>query len=262
LNPYIWALVGTGITFLATVLGAAVVFIVPKVNESFNRACMGFAAGIMVAASLFSLLIPSMEITQTHTALPVILPVAGGFVIGGAFLFVLDKVIPHLHPGNRKAEGPVTGMKRTSLLVSAVTLHNIPEGMAVGLAFSLAAAGDAAVTLAGAFALAIGMAIQNFPEGAAISLPLRQEGYSKPKAFLIGALSGIVEPIGGILLVLLAGALTPVLPWFLSFAAGAMIYVVVDELIPTAVSGEHSNVGVLSFMGGFLIMMILDITLG
>lgn len=268
MNQYTGALLGTGITFLATVLGAATVFFVPKVNEKFNRACMGFAGGVMVAASFFSLLLPGIEMAELYTPdIPALVPTVVGFFLGGVFLFVLDKLIPHLHAGSADAEGPKTQARRTTLLVSAVTLHNIPEGMAVGLAFALAFAPGAAdgasvVTVAGAFALAIGMAIQNFPEGAAISLPLRQEGFSKKHAFLTGAMSGIVEPIGGMLLVLLAGSLTAVMPWFLSFAAGAMIYVVVEELIPAAQEGKPSDVAVVSFMIGFILMMTLDIALG
>ncbi|NMA37764.1 MAG: ZIP family metal transporter, partial [Papillibacter sp.] len=191
------------------------------------------------------------------------LPAAGGFILGIAFLYGLDKLIPHLHQGTNETEGPSSSLKRTSLLVLAVTLHNIPEGMAVGLSFAFAAqqgGGTAAYTAA--FALALGIGIQNFPEGAAISLPLRQEGFSSGRSFLYGSLSGIVEPVFGILTVLLASAIMPFMPWFLSFAAGAMMYVVVEELIPEAHLGEHSNLGTLSVMGGFIIMMILDVALG
>ncbi|MEG1858965.1 MAG: ZIP family metal transporter, partial [Christensenellaceae bacterium] len=186
----------------------------------------------------------------------------GGFVIGGLFLFLLDHLLPHLHLGSDKPEGLHSSMKRTTMLVFAVTLHNIPEGLAVGLAFAVAATGDSAVTMASAITLAVGMALQNFPEGAAISLPLRKEGLSKGKSFLYGALSGIVEPIAGVIGVLLIGSITGLMPWLLAFAAGAMIYVVVEELIPEAHLGEHSHSGTAGVMFGFIIMMILDVALG
>ena len=223
---------------------------------------LGFAAGVMIAASVWSLLIPSIEMAGEQ-GVPGWLPAAGGFALGALFLMVLDALMPHLHPGSSEAEGVHTSFKRTTLLVLAVTLHNIPEGMAVGLACALAAGGgSSSVTLAGAMALCLGMGLQNFPEGAAISLPLRREGLSRPKSFVYGALSGIVEPIGGILAVLIAGSVTPLMPWFLSFAAGAMIYVVVEELIPEAHLGEHSHPGTLGVLAGFLVMMVLDVALG
>ena len=256
-----WALSGTGFTFLMTSLGAAMVFFFKtKISDNIQRIFLGFAAGVMIAASVWSLLIPSME-EAAQMGLPGWLPAAGGFILGIAFLMLLDSVLPHLHPGMQQAEGLSTSWKRTTMLMLAVTLHNIPEGMAVGLAFALAAQncrGD----YAAAMALALGIGIQNFPEGAAISLPLRQEGFSRRKSFAYGALSGIVEPLFGVLVVLAAGSIQPMMPWLLAFAAGAMMYVVVEELIPEAHLGEHSNVGTLGVMAGFLIMMVLDVALG
>lgn len=268
MTPILWAAGGTGFTFLMTSLGASVVFFFRKeVNQSVQRIFLGFAAGVMIAASVWSLLIPAIEEAQARGEIGWI-PAAGGFLLGVLFLIVLDSCLPHLHPDisspdTNKAEGISSSWKRTTLLVMAVTLHNIPEGMAVGLAFALAAqhGGDPALYTS-AMALAIGIGIQNFPEGAAISLPLRQEGLSTRKAFIKGSLSGIVEPVFGILTVMAAGGIAPLMPWLLSFAAGAMMYVVVEELIPEAHLGEHSNVGTLGVMAGFLIMMILDVSLG
>ena len=264
MNALSMTALGTGFTFLMTAAGASVVFFFRKeVSHAFQRVFLGFAAGVMVAASVWSLLIPAIEMAEEAGGLPGWVPAAGGFLLGAAFLLMLDAVMPHLHPGAREPEGPHTPLKRTTLLVLAVTLHNIPEGMAVGLACALAAGGgSSSVTLAGAMALCLGMGLQNFPEGAAISLPLRREGLSRPKSFVYGALSGIVEPIGGILAVLIAGSVTPLMPWFLSFAAGAMIYVVVEELIPEAHLGEHSHPGTLGVLAGFLVMMVLDVALG
>lgn len=258
------AAAGTGFTFLMTTLGAAMVFLFRKsMSGKFQKAFLGFAAGVMIAASVWSLLIPAIEEAEASGQIGWI-PAAGGFVLGIAFLYGLDRLIPHLHPGANAVEGVPSSMKRTSLLVMAVTLHNIPEGMAVGLSFALAAqhGGADAASLAAAFALALGIGIQNFPEGAAISLPLRQEGMSAGKAFLYGSLSGIVEPIFGILTVLAFSVISPFMPWLLAFAAGAMLYVVVEELIPEAHLGEHSDVGTMGVMVGFLIMMILDVALG
>ncbi len=259
----VWAAGGTGFTFLMTSLGAAMVFLFRKAaGDQIQKMFLGFAAGVMIAASVWSLLIPAIEEAEAMGQTGWI-PAAGGFVLGALFLFGLDQLIPHLHPIANQTEGPSSTMKRTSLLVLAVTLHNIPEGMAVGLSFALAAqhSGDPSAYTA-AMALAIGIGIQNFPEGAAISLPLRQEGVGTFKAFVLGSLSGLVEPIFGMLTVLMAAFIGPYMPWLLSFAAGAMIYVVVEELIPEAHLGEHSNVGTLGVMGGFLIMMILDVALG
>lgn len=263
MNALLWAALGTGFTFLMTTLGAALVYIFRgKSNAKIQRIFLGFAAGVMIAASIWSLLIPAIDKAKELGMIPWI-PAAGGFLLGGLFLLVLDSLLPHLHMGSKQPEGVSTRWKRTTLLVSAVTLHNIPEGMAVGLTFALAAqqANDPSLYTA-AFALAIGIGIQNFPEGAAISLPLHQEGMSRHKSFLFGSMSGIVEPIFGILTVLVAGSIGPLMPWLLSFAAGAMIYVVVEELIPEAHLGEHSNIGTLGVMAGFLIMMILDVALG
>ena len=258
-----WAAAGTGFTFFMTALGSAMVFFFRKrVTAGTQRIFLGFAAGVMVAASVWSLLIPAIEEAQ-NWGMPGWLPAAGGFLLGVGFLMALDCVMPHLHVGASQPEGHSSTWKRTTLLIFAVTLHNIPEGMAVGFSFALAAqhGGDPAL-YAGAMALAIGMGIQNFPEGAAISLPLRQEGLPAWKSFLYGGLSGVVEPVFGILAVLVAGSIQPLLPWLLAFAAGAMMYVVVEELIPEAHLGEHSNVGTLGVMAGFLVMMVLDVALG
>ena len=263
MQPILWAAGGTGFTFMMTTLGAALVFFFKKgTSAKAQRIFLGFAAGVMIAASVWSLLIPAIEEAEA-AGMAGWIPAAGGFALGVAFLMLLDGLMPHLHPGAKDPEGVHTEWKRTTLLVFAVTLHNIPEGMAVGLSFALAAqhGGDQAM-YAAAMALAIGIGIQNFPEGAAVSLPLRQEGMSRTKAFLCGSLSGFVEPVFGILTVLVAGTIQPLMPWLLSFAAGAMIYVVVEELIPEAHLGEHSNIGTLGVMAGFLVMMVLDVALG
>lgn len=261
-QPLLWATAGTGFTFLMTTCGAALVFFFKnRVNDGIQRIFLGFAAGIMIAASVWSLLIPAIEEAEAKGQ-PGWIPAAGGFVLGIAFLMLMDGLLPHLHPDSKKPEGMSSSWKRTTLLVLAVTLHNIPEGMAVGLSFALAAQHGDASMATGAMALAIGIGIQNFPEGAAISLPLRQEGLSARRSFVYGSLSGIVEPIFGILVVLIAGTIEPLMPWLLSFAAGAMMYVVVEELIPEARLGEHSHSGTLGVMGGFLVMMILDVSLG
>ena len=262
MDMVLWAAAGTGFTFFMTALGASLVLFFRKgTSENAQRIFLGFAAGVMIAASVWSLLIPAIEEAQLQ-GMPGWLPAGGGFILGVAFLMLLDTLMPHLHPGSNEPEGVRSSLKRTTLLVSAVTLHNIPEGMAVGLSFALAAQSGDPAALTGAMALAIGMGIQNFPEGAAISLPLHQEGMHKGKAFLYGSLSGVVEPIFGILTVLIAGTITPLMPWLLSFAAGAMLYVVAEELIPEAHLGSHSNVGTLGVMAGFLIMMVLDVALG
>lgn len=259
----LWAAGGTGFTFLMTVLGAALVFLFRKeIKASVQKALLGFAAGVMIAASVWSMLIPAIEEAES-LGMPGWIPAAGGFLIGIGFLLLLDTLLPHLHPGSKETEGLPSPWKRTTKLVVAVTLHNIPEGMAIGLSFALAAQHNNDPALyAAAMALCLGIGIQNFPEGAAVSLPLRKEGMSAGKSFLIGSLSGVVEPIFGILVVLVAVSIQPLMPWLLSFAAGAMMYVVVEELIPEARLGEHSNVGTLSVMGGFLVMMILDVSLG
>ena len=221
----------------------------------------GFAAGVMVAASIWSLLIPAMEQVVDMGKLAFV-PAVAGFWCGILFLLLLDHIIPHLHRNSQRAEGPKSQLKRTTMLVLAVTLHNIPEGMAVGVVYAGYLAGSTQISAAAAMALSLGIAIQNFPEGAIISMPLRAEGTGKPKAFLGGVLSGIVEPIGAILTILAAGLIVPALPYLLSFAAGAMLYVVVEELIPEMSQGEHSDVGTIFFAVGFSVMMMLDVALG
>lgn len=264
-----YAALGTGVTCLATVLGAAMVFFFRReLSAMTQKLFLGFAAGVMVAASVWSLLIPAMEqagqqaAPGTPRALAVGLPVCGGFVLGAGFLLLMDRLMPHLHIGSDEPEGLPAHLKRTTMIVLAVTLHNIPEGMAVALSFSVAAADPAEGAFAGAVALALGMALQNFPEGAAVSLPLKAQGVGAGKAFVCGALSGVVEPVFGLLTVLIAGRVLAVMPWLLAFAAGAMLYVVVEELIPEARLGEHSNAGTLSVLAGFLTMMMLDVLLG
>lgn len=260
MTPLALAFTGTMFTFLATALGAATVYFFKKdIPQSIQRAFLGFAAGVMIAASVWSLLIPAMEMAAENGQSEW-LPAAGGFVLGALFLLLLDRVLPHLHPGCSEPEGLKTSFSRTTMLVLAVTLHNIPEGLAVGLAFGLAGE-NSAISLSGAIALSMGMALQNFPEGAAISLPLKKEGLSNNRSFLLGALSGVVEPIAGVTGVLIASSITGIMPWFLAFAAGAMIYVVVEELVPEAHLGEHSHIGTLSVMLGFLVMMVLDVAL-
>lgn len=254
---------GLMIPFLGTSLGAACVFFMKKdLKPLVQKGFLGFASGVMVAASVWSLLIPAMEMSQKMKKFAFI-PAAAGFFLGIGFLLLMDRAVPHLHMGSEKAEGPKTQLKKTTMLVLAVTLHNIPEGMAVGVVFAGLMASDANITIAGAFTLSIGIAIQNFPEGAIISLPLCSEsGIGRSKAFLYGALSGAVEPVAAFVTILLAGFLTPVLPYLLAFAAGAMIYVVVEELIPEASLGSHSNAATIGFAVGFLLMMILDVALG
>ena len=250
-----WAALGTGFTFLMTTLGAAVVFFfVEEPRPQFQRTMLGFAAGVMTAASVWSLLLPAIE-QSADFGVPGWLPAAAGLLLGVSFLSALDAVLPHL----RRAKDMDLTRRQSTLLMAAITLHNVPEGMAVGLAFALAAEGE---SMAGAAALALGIGIQNLPEGAAISLPLRQEGSSRGRAFLLGTLSGSVEPIFGILVVLVAAGVRPLMPWLLSFAAGAMLYVVVEELIPEMSQGQHSNVGTVFFAVGFSVMMVLDVALG
>ena len=241
----LFALIGTGATFLATALGAAMVFLFRKdMSPKLQQIFLGFAAGVMTAAAVFSLLMPAIE-TLEEQGKNVLLPVGGGFALGALFLLVLDRVLPHMHIGSDEPEGLRAHFQKTTMLVFAVTLHNIPEGMAVGLAFAAAAQSTEAGALAGAIALAVGMGLQNFPEGV-----------------LMGALSGIVEPVFGILAVLVAGTIAGIMPWTLSFAAGAMVYVVVEELIPEAHLGEHSHIGTASVLAGFFVMMLLDIAIG
>lgn len=253
---------GLLIPFLGTTFGAACVFFMKKsLGDLVQRALAGFAAGVMVAASVWSLLIPAIEQSAAMGAFA-FLPAFIGFWIGVLFLLALDHLIPHLHVGSEQAEGPKSKLGRTTMMVLAVTLHNIPEGMAVGVMYAGLLSGNMQITAASALALSIGIAIQNFPEGAIISMPLRAEGESKGKAFLGGVLSGIVEPIGAILTIIAAQFIIPALPYLLSFAAGAMVYVVVEELIPEMSQGRHSNIGTIFFAVGFSIMMMLDVALG
>ena len=259
---WIKTIFGIAIPFAGTALGSACVFFMKKeLSRSVQRALTGFAGGVMVAASVWSLIIPAIEQSEDMGRWSFV-PAAVGFWLGVLFLLLLDRVIPHLHMYADKAEGPRSRAARTTMMVLAVTLHNIPEGMAVGVVFAGLLSGSAEITTGGALALSAGIAIQNFPEGAIISMPLHAEGKTKGRAFFDGALSGAVEPVGAILTVLFAGALVPVMPYLLSFAAGAMIYVVVEELIPETAAGEHSNVGVLTFALGFTLMMALDVALG
>ena len=253
---------GLMIPFLGTTLGAAMVFFMKKeMRRGMEKFLLGFASGVMIAASVWSLLIPAIDMSQEQGQIAW-LPATAGFLGGMAFLLVLDSLIPHLHLESAEPEGVESSLKKTTMLVLAVTLHNIPEGMSVGVIFAGALIGDAGITMAGAFALAIGIAIQNFPEGAIISMPLRSEGVSRSRAFFYGVLSGIVEPVGAFVTILLAEQIVSALPVFLAFAAGAMIYVVVEELIPEAQGGEHSNIGTIGVAFGFVIMMILDVALG
>lgn len=254
--------IGLMIPFLGTALGASMVFLMKnKMNKSLEKMLLGFASGVMIAASIWSLLIPAIEMSEEQEKIAW-MPASVGFLLGILFLLVLDSLIPHLHLESDKPEGIKTKLKKTTMLVFAVTLHNIPEGMAVGVTFAGALIGNSKITMAGAFTLALGIAIQNFPEGAIISMPLKGEGVSKIKAFIYGVLSGIVEPIGAVITILLTNSIIEVLPYLLSFAAGAMIYVVVEELIPESQAGEHSNIGTIGVSIGFVIIMILDVALG
>ena len=254
--------IGLLIPFAGTTFGAAMVFLLrDKMSSWLQKALLGFASGVMIAASVWSLIMPAVEMAEEQGVISWI-PAAVGFLLGMFFLLLLDSVIPHQHLDTNEPEGIKSGLKKTTMFVFAVTLHNIPEGMAVGGTFAGALTQNAGITMAGAFALAIGIAIQNFPEGAIISMPLKSEGMSKSKAFLYGTLSGIVEPIGAIITILLTSAVVPILPYLLAFAAGAMIYVVVEELIPESQAGEHSNIGTIGVAIGFVVMMILDVALG
>ena len=256
------ALKGILIPFLGTSLGAACVFFMKKsLNPMLQRALTGFAAGVMVAASIWSLLIPAIEQSESLGKWSFV-PAVVGFWVGVLFLLLLDHIIPHLHMASDTTEGPKSHLTKTTMLVLAVVLHNIPEGMAVGAVYAGVVTGNSQITAMGAMTLAIGIAIQNFPEGAIISMPLRAAGVKKGKEFLYGILSGVVEPIGALLTILAAGLIVPVLPYLLSFAAGAMMYVVVEELIPEMSEGEHSNIGTIVFALGFTVMMMLDVALG
>lgn len=253
---------GLFIPFLGTSLGAACVFFMRgEMNRTVQRGLTGFASGVMVAASIWSLLIPALE-ESAPLGKWAFLPSVIGFGVGMAFLLLLDHLIPHLHMHADKAEGPRSHLQRTTMLVLAVTLHNIPEGMAVGVVYAGFLVGHGDITAAVAMALSIGIAIQNFPEGAIISMPLKSAGMGSFKSFVGGVLSGVVEPIGGVLTILLTAMVVPMMPYLLSFAAGAMLYVVVEELIPEMSAGEHSDVGVICFAIGFMVMMALDVALG
>ena len=250
------------VPLLGTTLGAAMVFLMRnEMNARLEKALLGFAAGVMIAASVWSLLIPSIDMAAEQGVIPWV-PALVGFLLGIVFLLLIDTLTPHLHLASDKQEGVKSGFSKTTMMLLAVTIHNIPEGMAVGVAFAGAVMGNAGITMAGALALAVGIAIQNFPEGAIISMPLRGEGMSRTKAFVCGVLSGIVEPIGALLTIWLTSSIRPALPYFLSFAAGAMIYVVVEELIPESQNGEHTNIGTIGVAVGFALMMVLDVALG
>lgn len=263
LDPVIQALLATLFTWFVTALGAATVFIFKTINKQVLNGMLGFAAGVMIAASFWSLLAPAISMAE-EAGMIAWVPAVVGFLAGGAFLWLVDVIMPHLHIGDsQEPEGVKTGWKRSILLVLAITLHNIPEGLAVGVAFGAISADFPSSTLAGAIALALGIGLQNFPEGAAVSIPLRREGLSRFKSFVYGQASGIVEPIAAVIGAVAVIAMKPMLPYALSFAAGAMIYVVVEELIPEAQQEKHhSNVGTIGAMLGFAVMMLLDVALG
>ena len=253
---------GLLLPFAGTTLGAACVFLMKKSIPSLvQKTLTGFAAGVMVAASVWSLLVPSIEMTGKEGFMSVV-PAIAGFMAGILFLLLLDTIVPHQHIDSKQSEGPRSHLSKTAELVFAITLHNIPEGMAVGVALAGAMEHNSYMPMAGAVALSIGIAIQNFPEGAIVSMPLRSAGNSRKKSFMMGALSGIVEPIGAILTIMLASFILPILPYLLAFAAGAMFYVVVEELIPETQEGRHSNMGTIGFAVGFMLMMALDVLLG
>ena len=255
-------LIGLIIPLLGTMLGAAFVFLMKdEMSPRLQKTLLGFASGVMVAASVWSLLIPSMEMAADSGRWSV-LPAAVGFLLGICFLLLMDELTPHLHIGTDKPEGPRSHLSRTAMLALAVTIHNLPEGMAVGVVFAGADSGLSGLSLTSALAVSIGIAIQNVPEGAIISMPMRAAGNSKWRSFFIGSMSGAVEPIGGLAIILLASLMTPALPYLLAFAAGAMFYVVVEELIPEASEGEHSNLSTIGFAIGFVLMMVLDVVLG
>jgi len=263
LSPVLQALIATLFTWFVTALGAALVFFFKTINRKVLDGMLGFAAGVMIAASYWSLLAPAIEMAE-HGSLPAWVPATSGFLLGGLFLYIADKIIPHLHLGfpMDEAEGPKTSWHRSILLVLAITLHNIPEGLAVGVAFGALASDLPSATLAGAMALALGIGIQNFPEGAAVSVPLRREGFSRLKSFWYGQASGMVEPIAGVLGAVSVVLIKPILPYALAFAAGAMIYVVVEELIPESQLEKNTDIATMGAMGGFAVMMTLDVALG
>ena len=255
-------ILGILLPFAGTTLGAAMVFFMRKeMNEKLQKGLLGFASGVMIAASVWSLLIPAIEMAEEGGQIAWI-PAAAGFLLGSGFLLLLDTVTPHQHFQESEPEGIQASLRKTTMLMLAVTLHNIPEGMAVGVTFAGVLSDNVLITMTGAFVLSAGIAIQNFPEGAIISMPLRAQGITKLRAFVYGTLSGIVEPIAAFLTIWLTGLVVPLLPYFLSFAAGAMIYVVVEELIPEAQNGKHTNVGTIGVAAGFTLMMILDVALG
>jgi ZIP family zinc transporter len=264
LNPILQALLATCFTWFLTALGAGVVFIFKTINRKMLDGMLGFAAGVMIAASYWSLLAPAIEMAEESSSLPAWIPATAGFLLGGGFLWLVDKILPHLHVGfpMEEAEGIKTGWHRSVLLVLAITLHNIPEGLAVGVAFGALSANLPAATLAGAVALALGIGIQNFPEGTAVSVPLRREGTSLLKSFWYGQLSGIVEPIAGVLGAAAVILMRPILPYALAFAAGAMIFVVVEELIPESQLEKNTDIATVGAMVGFAVMMTLDVALG
>lgn len=260
MNRDVW--IGILIPFVGTALGASMVFFMRKeMNEKLQKALLGFASGVMIAASVWSLLLPAIDMSEQQGGIAWI-PAAAGFLLGMGFLLLLDTLTPHLHLNDDVPEGLPANLKKSTMLVLAVTLHNIPEGMAVGVSFAGMMTGNEMISLAGAFALSVGIAIQNFPEGAIISMPLRSGGESKKKAFLYGAASGIVEPAAAFVTILLTSFVVPILPYLLAFAAGAMIYVVVEELIPESQTGKHTNIGTIGVAAGFVLMMILDVALG
>lgn len=255
-------IIGLLIPFIGTIIGAAFVFLIKKeVPELLQKGLLGFASGVMVAASIWSLIIPSIDMVADKGGWSVF-PASVGFLCGIFFLLVIDEITPHLHLGNDTPEGPRSHLSRSAMLVLAVTIHNLPEGMAVGVVYAGAEQGANGISIASALAVSIGIAIQNIPEGAIVSLPMKSEGHSSLRAFIIGSLSGIVEPIGGFLIIILASILTPILPYLLSFAAGAMLYVVIEELIPESSKGKHTNISTLGFAFGFVLMMILDVVMG
>ncbi|MBW1864708.1 MAG: ZIP family metal transporter [Deltaproteobacteria bacterium] len=263
LHPVYQALIATLFTWLVTAMGAGLVFFFKTIKRNVLDAMLGFAAGVMIAASYWSLLAPAIEMAE-GSDLPAWVPATSGFLAGGAFLWIIDKLLPHLHPGfpKEEAEGLSTSWRRSVLLVLAITIHNIPEGLAVGVAFGALAADLPSASLGGAIALALGIGIQNFPEGTAVSVPLRREGLSRFKCFWYGQLSGIVEPVAGVLGAVAVIFMEPMLPYALSFAAGAMIYVVVEELIPESQLEKHTDVATIGAMLGFAVMMTLDVALG
>lgn len=263
LSPIYQALVATLFTWFMTAVGAGLVFFFKRITRKPLDAMLGFAAGVMIAASYWSLLAPAIEMAE-ESSLPAWIPATTGFLLGGAFLWSIDKLLPHLHPGfpSEEAEGLSTSWQRSILLVLAITIHNIPEGLAVGVAFGALAADVPSATLGGAIALAVGIGIQNFPEGTAVSVPLRREGFSRLKSFWYGQLSGAVEPIAGVIGAIAVIYMRPILPYALAFAAGAMIYVVVEELIPESQLEKHTDVATVGAMLGFAVMMTLDVALG